>query len=258
MDRGDRALADAGMSFAPDYAGARVVPSPNHGARLRPISALILHYTGMPTSAGALELLRSPAAEVSAHYFVEEDGEILQLVPEERRAWHAGKSSWAGETDLNSASIGIEIVHPGHDDPRPFPPRQIEAVAALCRDICARRGINPARVLGHSDIAVARKIDPGEFFPWDELARAGVGHFVAPAPLGDAGLAPGDGGEDVAALQRRLAAYGYAIAATGVYDDDTAKVVAAFQRHFRPARIDGHADLSTCDTLARLLAAPPR
>ncbi len=256
MDIGDRALADRGMSFAPDYPGARVLASPNHGERLRPISALILHYTGMPTSAGALALLCSPQAEVSAHYFVEEDGEILQLVPEERRAWHAGKSFWAGETDLNSASIGIEIAHPGHDAPRPYPPRQIAAVAALCRDICARRGIRRERVLGHSDIAVARKIDPGEFFPWDALALAGVGHFAPPTPCdGEAGLGPGDSGADVLDMQRRLAAYGYAIAETGVYDDATAKVVAAFQRHFRPAKVDGRADFSTRDTLARLIAA---
>ena len=181
------------MAFAPDYPAARVVASPNHGERLRPISALILHYTGMPTSESALALLRSPAAEVSAHYFVEENGEVLQLVPEDRRAWHAGKSFWAGETDLNSASIGIEIVHPGHDDPRPFPARQIASVIALSRDICRRHAIAPQRVLAHSDIAVSRKIDPGEFFPWDVLAREGVGHYVAPAPiLGDEGLGPGD------------------------------------------------------------------
>jgi thiamine-phosphate pyrophosphorylase len=242
--------------FAPDFADALPCPSPNHGERPRPISALILHYTGMPTSAAALELLRSPLGEVSAHYFVEEDGRVLQLVPEERRAWHAGKSFWAGETDMNYASIGIEIVHPGHDDPRPFPARQIEAVAALCRDICARRGIRPERVLAHSDIAVARKIDPGEFFPWDVLAARGVGHFVAPAPPRDGvALALGDAGEAVARLQRRLAAYGYNIAETGVYDEATAEVVAAFQRHFRPARVDGRADASTLETLDNLVAA---
>ena len=242
--------------FAPDYASARAFLSPNCGERLRPVSALVLHYTGMPTSESALERLCSPAAQVSAHYFVEEDGRVLQLVPEERRAWHAGKSFWAGETDMNYASIGIEIVHPGHDDPRPFPARQIEAVAALCRDICARRGIRPERVLAHSDIAVARKIDPGEFFPWDVLAARGVGHFVAPAPPRDGvALALGDVGEAVARLQRRLAAYGYNIAETGVYDEATAEVVAAFQRHFRPARVDGRADASTLETLDKLIAA---
>jgi N-acetyl-anhydromuramyl-L-alanine amidase AmpD len=244
------------MTFAPDFPLARPCPSPNHGERLRPVSALILHYTGMPTSAGALSLLCSPVAEVSAHYFVEEDGRVLQLVPEDRRAWHAGQSFWAGETDMNSASIGVEIVHPGHDDPRPFPARQIEAVASLARDVCARHAIRPERVLAHSDIAVARKIDPGEFFPWDALAAAGVGHWVAPAPLRDGpALAPGDAGEAVAALQHRLADYGYRITPTGCYDADTEQAVAAFQRHFRPLLVDGRADDSTLDTLARLLAA---
>ncbi len=243
------------MSFVPDYKSARVVPSPNHGERLRPISALILHYTGMPTSKSALDLLRSPEAEVSAHYFVEEDGEVFQLVPEARRAWHAGKSFWGGETDLNSASIGVEIVHPGHDDPRPYPPLQIASVAALAKDICWRRGIAARSVLAHSDIAISRKIDPGEFFPWDNLADLGVGHYVAPAPLAfDQGLGPGDASEEVRALQQRLAAYGYAVPQSGVFDDGTAKAVAAFQRHFRPQKIDGRADSSTLATLDNLLA----
>ncbi len=164
--------------FAPDYDGARVCPSPNHGARLRPISSLVLHYTGMPTAESALALLCSSRSEVSAHYFVEEDGRVLQLVPESRRAWHAGKSVWAGETDMNSASIGIEIVHPGHDDPRPYSAAQIEATAALAKDICRRHAIPPERVLAHSDIAPGRKRDPGEFFPWEELARRGVGRVA--------------------------------------------------------------------------------
>ncbi len=243
------------MSFRPDYPFARVVPSPNHGERLRPISLLILHYTGMPTAGGALDLLRSPSAEVSAHYFVEQDGAVLQLVPEAKRAWHAGKSFWADETDINSASIGVEIVHPGHDDPRPYPPAQIAAVAALTRDICERRAIRPENVLAHSDVAVSRKIDPGEFFPWEALAQAGVGVFVAPAPLsGEQALAIGDQGAPVAALQRRLAAYGYRIGESGRYDEETAKVVTAFQRRFRPQKIDGRADASTRTTLDHLLA----
>ena len=247
------------MTFSPDYPLARVEPSPNHGERLLPISALILHYTGMPTARSALDLLRSPAAEVSAHYLVDEDGAVLQLVPESRRAWHAGKSRWAGETDLNSASIGIEIVHPGHADPRPYPSAQIAAVASLCRDICARHAIPRERVLAHSDIAIARKIDPGEFLPWDALAAEGVGHYVAPAPFrtGDA-LAFGDGGEQVSAVQRQLAAYGYDVAETGHYDEATMQAVAAFQRHFRPERVDGRADASTLDTLTSLLAALDR
>ena len=244
------------MTFSPDYPLARIVPSPNHGERLRPISMLILHYTGMPTASSALDLLRGPEAEVSAHYFVEEDGGVLQLVPEARRAWHAGKSFWAGETDVNSASIGVEIVHPGHDDPRPYPTRQIAAVAALARDICERRGIAKERVLAHSDIAVTRKVDPGEFSPWDALASEGVGHYVAPAPIvGDEALGIGDAGAAVAALQAGLRAYGYDIEPTGRYDEATANVVTAFQRHFRPRRIDGRADASTRATLENLLNA---
>lgn len=241
---------------SPDCPFATPLPSPNHGERLRPISSLILHYTGVPTAAEALHLLTSPQAQVSAHYFVDEDGTILQLVPEARRAWHAGRGFWAGETDMNSASIGIEIVHPGHIDPRPFPAAQIEAVARLCGDICERNPIPPERVLGHSDIAVGRKIDPGEFFPWKELAERGVGHYVQPAPLGDGKtLAPGASGPEVEDLQQALASYGYKIAASGAYDDDTAAVVAAFQRHFRPDRIDGRADVSTLATLRALGAA---
>lgn len=241
--------------FAPDHARAIVFPSPNHGPRARPISALVLHYTGMPTAQSALELMCSPIAEVSAHYVVEEDGRVLQLVPESRRAWHAGVSCWAGETDVNSASIGIEIVHPGHIDPRPYPEKQIDAVIGLSRDICARRKIAPQRVLAHSDIAPRRKIDPGEFFPWDRLAAAGVGLRLAPLPPGDGPALERDAaGEKVAQLQRQLAAFGYKLAETGIYDEETATAVAAFQRHFRPARVDGRADASTIDVLTRLLA----
>lgn len=243
------------MEFHPDYPAARVVTSPNHGERLRPISLLILHYTGMPTTEAALKLLCSQEAEVSAHYLVDEDGGVLQLVPEARRAWHAGKGFWAGETDINSASIGIEVVHPGHRDPHPYYRAQIAGVAELARDLCARNGIAPQRVLAHSDTAVSRKIDPGEFFPWDALAAAGVGHWVAPAPLaGDVGLGEGEEGAAVEALQRGLAAYGYDLAVNGRYDDATARVVAAFQRHFRPDRVDGRGDASTQETLQRLLA----
>lgn len=249
---------DAGeltRGFAPDHPGARVFPSPNHGPRAKPVSALILHYTGMPTAEGALELLCSPIREVSAHYFVEEDGRILQLVPEERRAWHAGVSYWAGEADMNSASIGIEIVHPGHIDPHPFPTAQIEAVTALCLDICARHKISPQRVLAHSDIAPRRKIDPGEFFPWETLAVAGVGRCPAVAPAMDApALERGMAGAAVSHLQSQLANFGYKLAETGIYDEDTEVTVAAFQRHFRRAWVDGRADASTIDILTRLLA----
>jgi N-acetylmuramoyl-L-alanine amidase len=194
---------------------------------------------------------------VSSHYLVFEDGRIFQLVPEALRAYHAGVSSWEGETDNNSRSIGIEIANPGHDFGYPdFPQAQIEAVIALCRDILARRPMRPDRVVAHSDVAPSRKNDPGEKFPWARLHAAGIGHWVEPAPLGeDRGLAKGDRGPAVAELQSSLAAYGYGVAASGQFDDTTRDVVVAFQRHFRPARVDGIADRSTIETLRRLLAA---
>jgi N-acetylmuramoyl-L-alanine amidase len=244
-------------NFPPDYIGASVLPSPNHGVRSRSISTLVIHYTGMPTTENALELLCSPLAQVSAHYVIDEDGKILQLVPEERRAWHAGVSYWAGETDLNASSIGIEIAHPGHRDARPFPTQQIESVINLSKDICHRWNISQRRVLAHSDIAPKRKIDPGEFFPWNILAQAGVGHYVEVAPPDDKrSLGFGAQGSEVSALQQKLAQFGYRIEITGVYDEDTRVTVSAFQRHFRPARVDGQADLSTCEALHQLLACP--
>jgi N-acetylmuramoyl-L-alanine amidase len=251
------------MADRPDSPlAARVCASPNHGDRKeREIDSLILHYTGMPTSAGALAWLCNPAAQVSCHYFVEEDGTILQLVPEARRAWHAGASKWKLDDDINSGSIGVEIVNPGHDGGLPpFPDPQIEAVIALCRDICARNGIAPERVLAHSDVAPARKIDPGEKFPWDRLAAHGVGHWVEPAPIiPGPSLAKGAVGPDVAALRAALSIYGYDLAITVDYDADMKTVVSAFQRHFRPGNVDGVADVSTRDTLRRLIAAlPPR
>lgn len=243
------------MSFIPDFRSARLSPSPNHGERLRPVSALILHYTGVPTAQAALDLLLSPAAQVSAHYLVEEDGGVLQLVPESRRAWHAGKSFWAGETDMNSASIGIEIQHPGHDDPRPYPERQIMAAAALARDICARHGIRKRYILAHSDIAIARKIDPGEFFPWDALAAAGVGLYPSPAPiLGDEAAPFSAAGAEDDSLRSKLAKFGYRVDGER-HNETLAAAIAAFQRHFRPQRIDGRADASTRMTLDNLLAA---
>ena len=244
--------------LVPDSPLAEALPSPNHGPRGdRKPDSIILHYTGMKTGAAALERLRDPASEVSAHYVVEEDGRIFQLVPEARRAWHAGRSAWAGETDMNSASIGVEIVNGGHDfGMPPFPDAQIEAVIALCHDIVKRHGITMQRVLAHSDIAPGRKTDPGEKFPWARLAAAGVGHYVPPCPVGgDVGLRPGDEGAPVWDLQRKLVAYGYGLEVTGTYDEPTQAVVTAFQRHFRPALIDGKADLSTIATLQDLLAA---
>jgi N-acetylmuramoyl-L-alanine amidase len=247
--------------FIPDSPLAEALPSPNYGLRQgREPHAIVLHYTGMATGAAALERLRDPKSEVSAHYVVEEDGRIFQLVHEAYRAWHAGKSFWADETDMNAVSIGIEIVNGGHDFDLPaYPDAQIEAVIALCRDIIRRCGILPENILAHSDIAPDRKADPGELFPWAKLASAGVGRYVLPHPIGpDAGLNIGDEGAEVWDLQRKLVAYGYGLEVTGVYDDKTGKVITAFQRHFRPARVDGRADVSTRKTLQDLLLSEPQ
>ena len=245
-------------SFAPNSTLAAFVhASPNHGDRKgRAPDCIVLHYTGMPTADGALAQLCNPRTGVSSHYFVFEDGRIAQLVPEARRAWHAGRSSWFGETDMNSASIGIEIVNPGHDGGLPpFPDAQIEAVTALCRDIAARHAIAPARVLAHSDIAPGRKVDPGERFPWARLAAAGVGIWREPAPdMAGLILAFGATGAPVSALQRDLATLGYGIDETGIYDARTRTVVEAFQRRWRPQRIDGVADAGVRATIAAAVA----
>ncbi|MDH6269202.1 N-acetylmuramoyl-L-alanine amidase [Rhizobium sp. SG_E_25_P2] len=247
--------------FLPDFAQADVAASPNFGDRKdvsRP-DMIILHYTGMPTAAAAFDWLRRPESEVSSHYFVWEDGRVSQLVAEDKRAWHAGKSFWKGEADINSHSVGVEIANAGHPGGLPaFPAAQIEAVIALCRDIAARHDIAPERVLGHSDVAPVRKVDPGEKFPWEALAEAGVGHHVEPAVIsGGRFFQRGDAGPPVEALQAMLALYGYHAPVSGEFCDRTAGVVEAFQRHFRPERIDGVADASTIDTLHRLLRALP-
>jgi len=249
------------QKFAPDFRFARQVRcSPNHDERMLSADMLLLHYTGMTSTADAIERLCDPEAKVSSHYVVEEDGNVLQLVPESRRAWHAGLSSWDGVSDTNSRSIGIEIANPGHSYGYPdFPEAQIVAVIALCRDIVERHCIRAECVLAHSDVAPQRKLDPGEKFPWARLHGAGVGAWVTPSPTRPGtGLAPGDGGPDVAELQAALRRYGYGIEASGVYDDVTAAVVTAFQRHFRAACIDGRADRSTIETLQALLAASDR
>jgi N-acetylmuramoyl-L-alanine amidase len=235
-------------------------PSPNHGERTaHPIDILLLHYTGMPDDRQALAWLCDPRSNVSSHYFVESDGQVLQLVPEDRRAWHAGASLWGGESDVNSRSIGIEIANAGHPGGLPdYPGAQIEAVIALCREIVERHPIAPYRVLGHSDVAPGRKLDPGERFPWARLAAEGIGHFVEPSPIiEDEILGRSDAGAQVEAVQALLALYGYGIEISGVFDQRTEDVVAAFQRHFRAAQVDGVADRSTIETLQRLLAALP-
>ncbi|MDW5313133.1 N-acetylmuramoyl-L-alanine amidase [Rhizobium sp. PL01] len=247
--------------FACDYPAARFVPSPNHGERaggLKP-DMIILHYTGMETAAAALDWLCREESQVSSHYFVHEDGRVDQLVAEDRRAWHAGKSIWKGETDLNSRSIGIEIANAGHPGGLPdFPSQQIDAVVELCRNCGERWSMAPERVLAHSDIAPIRKVDPGEKFPWERLYAGGVGHWVPAAPIGGGRFFQrGDQGQPVEAVQTMLSLYGYGIEVTGVFCEKTEGAVAAFQRHFRPMQVDGIADISTLDTLHRLLSTLP-
>jgi N-acetylmuramoyl-L-alanine amidase len=242
---------------------AEVRPSPNHDERAggRNPDMVVLHYTGMEDGIAALDRLCDPLSKVSAHYLVFEDGRVVQMVQESRRAWHAGQSIWSNETDLNSCSIGIEIVNPGHDYDYPdFPKRQIAAVTTLCRGISTRNTIPPTRVLAHSDIAPSRKRDPGEKFPWRTLHDSGIGHWVNPATITEDNgvLALGDRGESVTALQDLLGKYGYGVVANGTYDSATHDVVAAFQRHFRPERVDGVGDQSTFRTLRDLLGQQTR
>lgn len=242
---------------------AKVFASPNHGPRRhrdgsegRRPDMLILHYTGMPEEGQALQWLCNPVSSVSAHYFVFENGHVLQLVPEARRAWHAGVSHWQGEEDINSCSIGIEIANVGHPGGLPpYPDVQIGAVLNLCRDICERWSIPSARVLGHSDVAPGRKIDPGEIFPWRRLSEGGVGAWVEPAPIaGGRFFQRGESGPPIEALQAMFGMLGYGVPVNGVFCERTETVVAAFQRHWRPARVDGVADASTITTLRDLIA----
>lgn len=230
-------------------------PSPNFNERAgvtRP-DILLLHYTGMQSCEAAVTRLTDAAARVSSHYTIDEDGTVYVHVPEQLRAWHAGVSSWRGATDINSCSVGIEIVNPGHEfGYREFPGVQIEAVIDLGRQIVARHGIVARNVIAHSDVAPGRKTDPGELFPWKQLAANGVGLWVD-AQAGDATeLVPGMVGAHVSGLQSLLATYGYGIDVTGIFDEETRVVVSAFQRHFRPARLDGVADALTLATLKAL------
>lgn len=231
-------------------------PSPNFEPRKGPPDMIVLHYTGMRTGEEALARLRDPGAKVSAHYMVEEDGRIFRLVPEERRAWHAGRSFWKGETDVNGASVGVEIVNPGHEfGYRPFPEAQIAAVIDLVADIRTRWMVEDARIVGHADVAPDRKEDPGELFPWKRLAEAGHGLWAEPPPAPGAPLGEGEEGAGVFALQAGLTRLGYDCAPSGKYDANTAAVVRAFQRHWRQERIDGVADGETRARLIALLRA---
>ncbi|WP_291843410.1 N-acetylmuramoyl-L-alanine amidase [Maricaulis sp.] len=210
-------------------------PSLNFNDRKAAISLILLHYTGMHSGEAALMRLRDPQAQVSAHYLVEEDGRIFQLVGEDKRAWHAGVGRWQGETDINSASIGIEIVNGGHDFNLPgYPPEQIESVIALVRDLMSRHTLGPDRVIGHSDVAPGRKQDPGEHFPWGELVAAGCARAM-PAE-------PGAGGD----MAEYLGRIGYSL------EPGLEAVVEAFQRRWRPSRVDGVLDDETRGLIARL------
>ena len=238
----------------------RIHPSANVEPRkegLKP-SILLLHYTGMPSCERAIDWLSRPESKVSSHYVIDVDGAITQLVAEDMRAWHAGVSIWRGETDINSASVGIEIHNPGHgDDYCDFPDAQMQAVCDLSAEIIARWGIAPEGVLAHSDVAPGRKIDPGERFDWKGLADNGVGRWIEPEPtgplIGSHSRKPSE--DDIAHVQRLLASYGYGIGISGRLDAEARKVISAFQLHFRPQRVDGVIDQSTIATLERLIAA---
>ncbi|MDB5424079.1 MAG: N-acetylmuramoyl-L-alanine amidase [Phenylobacterium sp.] len=226
-------------------------PSPNFEPRTAVPDMIVLHYTGMPTGEEALARLRDPQAKVSAHYVVEEDGRIFRLVPEERRAWHAGVSFWKGEADVNTRSIGVEIVNPGHEfGYRPFPDAQVAAAIELVGDIRTRWMVEDNRIVGHADIAPDRKEDPGELFPWKRLAEAGHGFWVQPPAAPGAPLGEGEEGAGVFALQAGLTRLGYDCAPSGKFDAHTTAVVRAFQRHWVQTRFDGVAD---GDTRARLI-----
>ncbi len=227
-------------------------PSPNFDNRVSPPDMIVLHYTGMRTGAEALARMTDAEAKVSAHYMIEEDGSAYSLVSEERRAWHAGVSFWKGATDINAASIGIELVNPGHEfGYRAFPDAQIEALIELLDDIRSRWTVPESRILGHSDVAPARKTDPGELFPWKRLAEAGHGIWVEPNGAPGAPLAEGDEGAGVFAMQAGLTRIGYDCAPSGKFDAQTTTVVRAFQRHWLQTRVDGIAD---GETRARLVA----
>ncbi len=237
-------------------------PSPNSGARklvngVVGVRHLVVHYTGMESCNQALDRLCDETASVSAHYLVDEDGSIYQMVPEDLRAWHAGMSFWGGVRDLNSTSIGIEMVNPGHDHGyRPFPHPQMEAFTRLARDIMERHDIPPTCVLGHSDIAPGRKFDPGELFPWKRLAAEGIGAWPANAKSRE-------DEPDATASLGQLSAIGYAVPLSPDQGADilspttgSADVIGAFQRRYRPDRVDGVLDPETAGLIEVVSAFP--
>lgn len=224
-------------------------PSPNHDARACAISHIILHYTDMENADAALARLSDAQAKVSAHYFIHRNGQIMQLVEDSRRAWHAGVSYWRGETDINSASLGIELDHAGHDaagQMAPFAQPQMDALYALLAMLVERHALDPRHIWGHSDIAAGRKIDPGEAFDWRALAQAGFGLWLDDVKIENVPpIALGSTDKAVQPLQKALAAFGYQITADGVFGEATQKTIKAFQRHFRPTKINGIADAET-------------
>ena len=220
-------------------------PSPNFDERKLPVSILVLHYTGMPDAASAINWLANPESKVSAHYVVTEDGQIIRMVDEAKRAWHAGRSHWRGIDDVNSASIGIEIVNPGHEwGYRPFPETQISALIPLVNDIVQRYGITRGNIVGHSDVAPARKDDPGELFPWAQLARL---RLALPRPTRNLMDPHWTDSGFMLALER----FGYDIT-------DAEAAVRAFQRRFRPEMIDGIIDGECRAILLALLLPKPQ
>lgn len=231
--------------------------SPNFDDRKgSPIDMLVLHYTDMTSTEAAVAHLCDPESKVSAHYVVGEDGEVFALVDEDKRAWHAGESYWRGNSGVNSRSIGIEIANPGHSNGyRAFPEIQMQSVINLCHEILARHDISARNVVGHSDVAFLRKVDPGELFDWPRLARAAIGLFPFGAkPMMGSELKPGDNGKKVTRLQTALHNWGYGLKLDGDYGPKTEACVTAFQRHYRPGNCNGEWDDECAGLLATLHA----
>jgi N-acetylmuramoyl-L-alanine amidase len=235
----------------------KIIHSPNFEERPPngPIDMLILHYTGLPDANAAIQRLTDAQAKVSAHYLVDEDGAVLKLVEEDKCAWHAGIACWQGLSDINARSLGIELVNPGHEfGYRPFPEAQMQSLEALALDLVRRLSIPRRRILGHSDVAPLRKSDPGELFDWRRLAKAGLGlwptedYRLSAAPEAEAG----NSGALVLDYQIALNMIGYCLEGNGVFDPLTEAVVVAFQRHFRPGKIDGRIDAETGSLIMHL------